>query len=101
MEPKKEKLAKAKAGNKASPPGGAGKPKSNLAGGPSCFHCGSEDHWQYKCPKLTPEDRAALLKIKEDRDAKRKGDKMNAQVSVVASRPAADVKKRMSFKGCL
>ena len=33
---------------------------------------------------MTPEDRADLLKIKEERDAKKKGDKISAQVSVVA-----------------
>ena len=89
----KEKLAKAaKAGLKATPAGGG--TKTNMAGESSCFHCGSEDHWQYDCPKLTPGERADLLKIKEDRDAKRreKGGKIIAQIGVVSLNP-----KRVGF----
>ena len=82
-------------------PGCADKPKTNLACRTSCFHCGSEEHWQCECPELTPVERAALLKIKEERDEKRKGDKGHTQeVGVVAPRHAADVKKRMVVKGC-
>ena len=53
----KENLTKAKADNKAGPPGGSGKPKVNLAGEISCSNCGSEEHWQYEYLKLTSEER--------------------------------------------
>ena len=89
----KEKLAKAaKAGLKATPSGGGN--KTNMAGESSCFHCGSEDHWQYDCPKLSAAEKADLLKIKEERDTKRKenGDKIIAQIGVVNPNP-----KRVGF----
>jgi hypothetical protein len=51
---KEKKHVQAKASDKGVPPGTAAKKKSNLAGETSCFHCSSEDHCQYECPKLTP-----------------------------------------------
>ena len=58
----KAKINKANS-SKGCSPGGTGKIKSNKEGELACFHCGIEDHWQYECPKLMPDERAALLEI--------------------------------------
>jgi len=33
------------------------KKKVNRFGKSNCFHCGSDDHWEKECPKLTKEQR--------------------------------------------